>query len=92
MLSMNQLSTERRAAVVRSLVEGNSIRSTSRMTGVAKGSVLKLLADLGTFQTDPLSECLHIDARSWPIYHGKSVQGGTTDGSLQAGQEAHPAE
>ena len=29
------------------LVEGNSIRSTCRMTGVAKGTVLKLLAELG---------------------------------------------
>lgn len=29
------------------LVEGNSIRSTCRMTGAAKGTVLSLLADLG---------------------------------------------
>jgi hypothetical protein len=29
------------------LVEGNSIRSTCRMTGVAQGTVLSLLADLG---------------------------------------------
>ncbi|GBE06358.1 hypothetical protein BMS3Abin10_02004 [bacterium BMS3Abin10] len=28
-------------------VEGNSIRSTCRMTGVAKGTVLKLLATIG---------------------------------------------
>lgn len=33
--------------VVAALVEGNSIRATCRMTGVAKGTVLKLLADLG---------------------------------------------
>src|SRR5438093_6604150 len=44
---MNRLSTERRAQVVRALVEGNSIRSTVRMTGVAKNTVTKLLADLG---------------------------------------------
>ncbi len=44
---MNRLSNERRVQVVRALVEGNSIRSTTRMTGVAKGTVLKLLADLG---------------------------------------------
>ena len=30
-----------------SLVEGNSVRSTCRMTGAAKGTVLSLLADLG---------------------------------------------
>lgn len=44
---MNKLSTEKRAAIVRSLVEGNSIRATIRMTGAAKNTVVKLLADLG---------------------------------------------
>jgi IS1 family transposase len=44
---MNKLSTAKRAAVVAALVEGNSIRSTSRMTNVSKPTVLKLLADLG---------------------------------------------
>lgn len=44
---MNKLSTEKRAQVVRALVEGNSIRSTVRMTGVAKNTVTKLLVDLG---------------------------------------------
>lgn len=47
-MSMNRLSKDRRARVVAALVEGNSIRSTVRMTGVAKGTVLKLLADLRT--------------------------------------------
>jgi IS1 family transposase len=44
---MNQLNSEKRAAVVAALVEGNSIRSTVRMTGVAKNTVVKLLLDLG---------------------------------------------
>ncbi len=44
---MNKLSNERRAQVVRALVEGNSIRATCRMTDTAKGTVLKLLADIG---------------------------------------------
>jgi IS1 family transposase len=44
---MNILSTERRAAIVRALVEGNSIRATARMTGTSKNTVLKLLVDLG---------------------------------------------
>jgi IS1 family transposase len=47
MVSMNRLSTEKRAAIVGALVEGNSIRATCRMTGAAKGTVLKLLGDLG---------------------------------------------
>jgi len=45
---MNRLSTEKRAQVIRCLVEGNSIRATVRMTGVAKNTVTKLLVDLGT--------------------------------------------
>jgi hypothetical protein len=44
---MNILDTTRRATIVRSLVEGNSVRATCRMTGTAKGAVLKLVADLG---------------------------------------------
>src|SRR5262245_34529544 len=44
---MNQLPTAKRVAIVSALVEGNSIRSTSRMTGVSKTTILKLRADLG---------------------------------------------
>jgi IS1 family transposase len=46
-VSMNRLSTERRAAIVASLVEGNSLRATVRMTGAAKNTVTKLLVDVG---------------------------------------------
>ena len=48
MISMNRLSPQKRAQVVASLVEGNSIRATCRMTGAAKNTVTKLLVDLGT--------------------------------------------
>jgi IS1 family transposase len=44
---MNTLPTTKRTAVVRCLVEGNSIRATVRITGVAKNTVTKLLVDLG---------------------------------------------
>ena len=44
---MNRLSSEKRAQIVAALAEGNSIRSTCRMTGIAKMTVLKLLRDLG---------------------------------------------
>lgn len=44
---MNRLRTEQRVAVVKALVEGNSIRSTVRLTGVAKNTVTKLLIELG---------------------------------------------
>jgi IS1 family transposase len=47
MVSMaNVLSTAKRAAVISALVEGNSIRATVRMTGVAKNTVVKLLVEL----------------------------------------------
>lgn len=48
MVSMNRLSPAKRRAVIASLVEGNSLRATSRMTGVALNTVTKLLVDLGT--------------------------------------------
>jgi transposase len=44
---MNQLTQEERTRVIAALVEGNSIRATVRMTGVAKNTVIKLLCDLG---------------------------------------------
>lgn len=47
MLSMNRLTTKERARILGCLVEGNSIRATCRMTGAAKGTVIKLLADVG---------------------------------------------
>jgi len=45
---MNQLSTRERTQVISALVEGNSIRATVRMTGVAKNTIVKLLAEVGT--------------------------------------------
>ena len=45
---MNRLSTVKRVAVISALVEGCSVRSTSRLTGVAKGTILRLLAEVGT--------------------------------------------
>jgi IS1 family transposase len=44
---MNQLSTSERAQIIRCLVEGNSIRSTARMTGFARNTITSLLVQLG---------------------------------------------
>lgn len=44
---MNCLDSETRARVVNCLIEGCSIRATVRLTGVAKNTIVKLLADLG---------------------------------------------
>jgi IS1 family transposase len=44
---MNLLSQDERARIVAALVEGNSLRSVSRMTGIARNTITKLLVDLG---------------------------------------------
>jgi IS1 family transposase len=44
---MYKLPTERQAAIIHCLCEGNSIRATSRMTGAAKGTILTLLRNVG---------------------------------------------
>lgn len=44
---MNKLKPDKQKQVVAALIEGNSIRATCRMTDTAKGTVLKLLADVG---------------------------------------------
>lgn len=55
---MNRLTTQERIRIVSALVEGNSIRSTCRMTGASKNTVTKLLVELGEvcerFQSEAL--------------------------------------
>jgi IS1 family transposase len=47
MFIMNRLDITKRAQVIGALVEGNSIRATVRMTGVAKNTIAKLQLELG---------------------------------------------
>lgn len=56
---MNRLSTEQQARIVAALCEGSSIRSTSRMTGAAVNTVIKLLTDLGAACLDFQDEVMH---------------------------------
>ena len=44
---MNKLDIKARARILACLVEGNSIRATVPMTGAAKNTVVKLLAEIG---------------------------------------------
>ncbi len=76
---MNKLSTAKRAAVVRCLVEGNSIRATVRMTGAAKNTVIKLLVELGEacsrYQDAVFNDlyCEHVQADEiWSFCHAKA--------------------
>ena len=76
---MNKLPLSQRTRIVAALVEGNSIRSTCRMTGAAKGTVLKLLVDLGraceTFQRTALVDlnCRRIQCDEiWSFCYAKA--------------------
>jgi hypothetical protein len=64
---MNRLPLAKKVAVISALVEGCSIRSTSRMTGVAKGTILRLLAEVGT-------ACAEYQARTLRNIDAKRVQ------------------
>ena len=73
---MNKLSTQKRAQVVAAIVEGASINSTVRMTGVTKQTILRLIADLGTacaqYQDEKLRNlsCKRIQADEvWSFCH-----------------------
>ena len=55
---MKQLTKKQRVAVIRCLVEGCSVRSTVRITGVAKNTIQKLTREMGeaalAYQDDKL--------------------------------------
>lgn len=49
---MNRLSSEQRTKVISCLIEGCSIRSTVRITGISKKTVMRLVVEVGTFCAD----------------------------------------
>jgi IS1 family transposase len=49
---MNKLSLQKKAQVIASLAEGNSVRATVRMTGVSKDAITRLLVSAGTKSAD----------------------------------------
>ena len=75
---MKQLTKEQRVAVIRCFVEGCSIRSTVRITGVAKNTIQKLTVDLGeacmTYQDETLRNlnCKRIECDEiWNLCYAK---------------------
>jgi IS1 family transposase len=78
MFSMNRLSTEKRAAILGMLVEGNSLRATTRMAGCSINTVSKLLLDIGAacaaYQDEQLRDlsCKTIEADEiWSFVYSK---------------------
>jgi IS1 family transposase len=55
---MNRLSIERQAQVIRVLCEGNSIRSTARITDTAINTVVRLLKEVGNACAAHQDKCL----------------------------------
>lgn len=62
---MNRLNTNKRAEILRCLIEGNSIRSTTRITHTSKDTVIKLLCDIGPACLDYQDKAL----RNLPCKH-----------------------
>jgi len=58
-MNMNVLTAERRIQVIAALVEGNSIRSVSRMTGVARNTIMTLLVQAGAVCAEYQDKALH---------------------------------
>ena len=77
--SMNRLSTEKRATILGMLVEGNSLRATTRMAGCSINTVTKLLLDVGeacaTYQDEYLRNlpCTIVEADEiWSFVYAKA--------------------
>src|ERR1035437_7304935 len=81
MFSMNKLSMKERVMVVRCLVDGNSMRATARIAGVARNTIDKLLVELGAacskFQDTTLRSLsckrIHVD-EIWAFCYCKEKQ------------------
>jgi len=56
---MNKLSLDRQAQIIKVLCEGNSIRSTARITGTAINTVVKLLREVGVACLDYQDRAMH---------------------------------
>jgi IS1 family transposase len=82
---MNQLTNKTRARVIAALVEGNSVRATVRMTGIAKNTIAKLVTDLGPVCAAYMDQTL----RNLPC---KRIQCDETWSFVYAKQKNVPAE
>lgn len=89
MFSMNRLSTEKRAMILRMLVEGNSLRATTRICDVSINTVTKLLVDVGSACADHQDKalrdlkCKHIQCDEiWSFVYAKAR-------NVPAGKRSH---
>jgi len=64
---MNALKPEKKLAILSALVEGNSIRSTERMTGVHRDTILRLLREVG-------KRCVAIQEERMTGFHSRFIE------------------
>jgi IS1 family transposase len=64
---MNRLSAKQQTQIIAALVEGNSLRATARMCGVAFNTVLKLLPQIG-------QACLEYQDKAFRNLHCERIQ------------------
>lgn len=83
---MRKLSSDKRASILSALVEGNSINATARLCGCSKITVLRLLADAGTFCAEWHDERVrgveaeHIQCDEiWAFCHAKATTKARSD-------------
>ena len=66
---MNRIPLARRTQIINWLVEGNSIRSTERMTGTHRDTICPLLVEVGDDCTKLMNE--QMPRASQPPYRGR---------------------
>ena len=70
---MNRVPLARRVQIINCLVEGNSIRSTERMTGTHRDTICRLLVEVGAGCAALMDEqmrelsCRRIQVVRWPL-------------------------
>ena len=85
-LNMNRLSLTQRTQIINCLVEGNSIRSTERMTNTHRDTVMRLLVQVGNgcqslmdnYMRNPSCERIQVDG-IWSFVQKKQAQIERTD-------------
>lgn len=90
---MYTLSIEKKLAVIASLVEGNSVRSTERMTGAHRDTICRLLVEVGSHCTEIMDSqirnvhCKFVQADEIWIYVGKKQKRVEIDDSPELGDQ-----
>ena len=90
---MNVLPTEKKLQVISSLVEGNSVRSTERMTGVHRDTICRLLVQVGQNCAQLLDTrlqalvCRHIQCDEIWTFVGKKKRHVRDDDPLEFGDQ-----